>query len=141
MVLVGLLLHAMDQAISFRAGPVPILVTAPIVATLIYLFVRKTSAWRTLGLLAWGVVGSGLGVLGVYLVAGSYRLPRALTNWEMMVYDFGMFLWFVLALAAVYGVAASLSRRKAVVVLLSGPVVQATFALVLILLVEVGLYA
>lgn len=49
-------------------------------------------------------------MLGYYLVGVSYQLPRALTDWELMVADLGMFLWFVLALAAVYGVAARLPR-------------------------------
>lgn len=140
-VLGGLLLHAVDQMPSFRAGPVPILVTAPIVATLVYLSVRRTPARRAFGLLTWGVVGSGLGVLGYYLVGVSYQLPRALTDWGLIVADHGMFLRFVHALAAVYGVAARLPRWTAVAALLSAPVVQATFAVALIVLVELGRFA
>lgn len=89
--LVGLLLHAIDQSTAFRVGPVPILVTAPVVATLCYLRVREASWKRILGLLGWGVASSGLGVLGVYVVAVSYRLPRALTGPEMALYDLGLF--------------------------------------------------
>lgn len=139
--LVGLLLHAIDQSVAFRAGPVPILVTAPVVATLCYLRVREASARRILGLLGWGVVGSGLGVLGVYVVAMSHRLPRALTGPEMVLYDLGMFLWFVVALAVAYAVAGSVSRWSAAAVLLGAPVAQASFALATVLLAELGLFA
>jgi hypothetical protein len=94
-----------------------------------------------LALLGWGVVGSGLGVLGVYVVAVSYQLPRALTDREMVLYDAGMFLWFAVALAAAYVVAGRVSRRAAVAALLGAPVAQAAYALVLVLLVELGLFA
>ncbi|MDS0297378.1 hypothetical protein NDI76_01310 [Halogeometricum sp. S1BR25-6] len=139
--LVGLLLHAIDQSIAFRAGPGPILVTAPVVATLCYLRVREASSKRILGLLGWGVAGSGLGVLGVYVVAVSYLLPRELTGQEMVLYDLGMFLWFVVALAAAYVVAGSVSRPLAAAALLGAPVAQASVTLVLVLLVELGLFA
>jgi hypothetical protein len=116
-------------------------VTAPAVATLCHLRVRSATRGRILALLGWGVAGSGLGVLGVYVVAVSYRLPRALTAREMVLYDAGMFLWFVVVLAVAYAVAGRVSRRAAVAVLLGAPVAQAAYALVLVLLVEVGLFA
>ncbi len=138
---VGLLLHAVDQAAFVRAGPVPILLTAPAVATLVYLRVRSATRRRAFGLVGWGAVATGLGVLGVYVVAVSYQLPRALTGLEMVLYDLGMFLWFVVVLAAVYAVAASNPGRPAVFALLSAPLYQAAFGVVLVLLVEAGVYA
>lgn len=69
-VLGGLLLHAVDQMLSFRAGPVPILVTAPVVATLVYLSVRRTPARRAFGHLAWGV-GSPASACSATISSGS----------------------------------------------------------------------
>lgn len=139
--LLGLVIHAVDQALFVRAGPFPILLTAPIVATLTYLRVRNATRRRVFALLAWGFVGSGAAVLGVYLAVVGYELPRALTGLEMVLYDLGMFLWFVLTLAAAYALSAHRRGRSAVVALLLGPVVQAAFALLMVLLVESGLYA
>jgi hypothetical protein len=138
---VGLLLHAIDQAAFARAGPVPILLTAPAVATLVYLRVRSATRRRTVGLVGWGAVATGLGVLGAYLVAVRYQLPRALTGLEMVLYDLGMFLWFVVVLAVVYAVAARNPGRPAVLALLSAPALQAAFGFVLVLLAEMGVYA
>lgn len=104
--LLGLGIHLIDQALFVRAGPIPILLTAPVVATLVYLRFRDATRRRILALLAWGAVGSGIGVLGLSLSVVNYQLPRAMTDLEMILYDLGMFLWFVLALAAVYAIAA-----------------------------------
>lgn len=140
-VLLGLGLHAVDQTLYFRAGPVPILLTAPVVATLGYLYREPaTGMVRLIALLAWGGIGSGLGVLGVYLVAVSYELPRPLTSSEMLLFDLGMFLWFVLALTAAYAVAARADGMRAYVALLLGPLLQAAYGLLLVVLVTIGVY-
>lgn len=139
--LVGLVAHAVDQALFVRAGPVPALVTAPVVATLLYLHLRDATRWQTLLLLAWGAVGSGLGILGVYLVAVGYELPRVLTPVEMVLWDFGLFLWFVLVLGVTYVVTARRRGWTTVATLLLAPVVQATYALFLVALVVTGVCA
>lgn len=138
--LVGAVLHMLEQAIATRAGPVPILVTAPVVAVFVYLRCHEASYQRLATLLGWGIVGSGVAVIGHYLLTVNYFLPRPLTGAEMVVYDFGMFLWYVLALAGMYTVAARSRGRTAVLVLLLAPVVQTAFALVMVILVELGLY-
>ncbi|SDM60460.1 hypothetical protein SAMN04487949_2229 [Halogranum gelatinilyticum] len=139
--LLGTLAHAVDQMLFVRAGPIPLLLTAPVVATLLYVRLRATTRQQVLALLGWGVVGSGLAVLGVYLRVVGYYLPRPLTPTEMVLYDFGMFLWFVLGLSAVYVLAARRTGRTAIATLLLGPVVQALFGFVTVFLVETGLYS
>lgn len=139
--LVGTGVHAVDQLLFRRAGPIPILLTAPVVATLVYLYVRDATHQRLLALVAWGVVGSGVAVLGVYVSVVNFYLPRALTELEMVVYDLGMFLWFVLVLAGVYALAARSRRPRGVYVVLFGPLVQAAFGLLTRVLVAAGLYA
>lgn len=139
--LVGLVGHAVDQALFVRAGPVPAVLTAAVVATLLYLHRRDATLWQALALLAWGVVASGLGILGLYLLTVSSELPRALTETEMILYDLGLFLWFVLVLGGAYWSAAGRGRRTAAVALLLAPVAQAAYALLLVVLVVTGLYA
>lgn len=139
--LLGIALHAVDQALFVRAGPVPILLTAPVVATLLYRRTRGVGRRAALALLAWGLVGSGAAVLAVYAGVVGFELPRALTEFERVLYDLGMFLWFVLALAGAYAVAARTRGRASVAALLLGPVAQAAYALLLRLLVAAGLYA
>lgn len=140
-VLLGLGLHAVDQTLYLRAGPVPILLTAPVVATLGYLYRKPaTEIIQLIALLAWGGIGSGLGVLGVYLVAVSYELPRPLTSAEMLLFDLGMFLWFVLVLTAAYAVGARADGGKAYVALLLGPLIQAAYGVFLVVLVTIGVY-
>lgn len=139
--LLGLSIHLIDQALFHRAGPIPILLTAPVVATLVYLRFRDATRRRILALLVWGAVGSGIGVLGVYVSIVNYQLPRAMTDLEMSLYDLGMFLWFVLALAALYAIAAKRRDRMEIGLLLVAPIVQAAFSVVMRLLVVLGLYA
>lgn len=139
--LLGAVLHALDQAVAFRAGPVPILATAPAVAVLTSLHFREASYQRLAALLVWGVVASGAAVLGLYLLTVNYTLPRPLTGMEMVAYDFGMFLWFVLALVGTYVAAARRRGRAALLALLLSPVVQCAFAVVMVVLVGFGLYA
>lgn len=136
--LVGLGLHAVDQAVAFRAGPVPALVTAPVVATLVYRSTARVTTRRLAGLVTWGLVGSGAAVVAVYLTGVSYVLPRPLTGLEQVLYDAGLFLWFVLALTAAYAVAARTGGRRAVLAVACGPLVQAAFALLPVVLVAVA---
>lgn len=136
-------LHVADQAANFRAGPIPILVTAPLVATLTYVHLRpETGPKRAAVLLGWGFVGSGAAVVGYALYALSTRLPRPMTDAEMMAYDFGLFLWFVASLTAAYAVAARASDRslRAWVAVLSGPFLQLAWILVTALSIAAGLY-
>jgi hypothetical protein len=137
--LLGLGVHAIEQALFVRAGPIPIVVTAPLVATLLYLWLRDATRARTLVLLAWGAVSSVIAILAVYLLTVSYELPRALTEVEMVLYDLAMFLWFVLALAAVYAFVARRDGPHFLVAL--SPVLQAAFSLSLRVLVALGIYA
>lgn len=139
--LLGVVAHAVDQTLFVRAGPIPLLLTAPVVATLVYLRFADATRRQVLTLLAWGFVGSGLAVLAVYLQAVGRELPRAMTETEMVLYDLGLFLWFVVALAAAYAVAARGDGRRDVAALLLGPVVQAAFPLLMVLLVETRIYA
>lgn len=139
----GLSMHVVDQLLNFRAGPVPILFTAPAVASLAYLRYRPDTSVRTMGLLlAWGFVGTGLAILAVALHAISYQLPRAMTEPEMILYDFGLFLWFVASLSGTYTMAARTAERNrySVAMALAGPILQAGWALVVVLAVEVGGY-
>ena len=139
--LVGGLLHTLDQALYARAGPLPLLLTAPVVATLSYLSAREATRRRVFLLVAWGFVGSGVAVLLVYLAVAGHVLPRAMTESEMALYDAGMFLWFVLALAAAYVVAARRRPRETTVAVLLAPVAQSAYGLLLRALVALGLYA
>lgn len=139
--LLGLLADALDQALFVRAGPLPLLVTAPLVGTLVYVRFRPASTHRLLGLLAWGFAGSGVAGLVVSLRVLGYVRPRQMTGVEMVLYDLAMFLWFVLGLALAYWLAARREGRGGVVYVGLAPVVQASFALVLMVLVETGLYA
>lgn len=103
----GVLPHAVDQFLHARAGPIPILVTAPTVASMAYLYSRPTTSLGRVGLLLlWGLLGTGLAILVVALHAISYQLPRAMTEPEMVLYDLGMFLWFVFSLIGAYRAAA-----------------------------------
>lgn len=131
----GIILHAIDQALAFRAGPIPILLTAPIVGTLVYLHFRDVTMRWIIGLAVWGFVGSGIAVIGVYLRVVNVILPRSLTESEMVLYDFGMFLWFVCALAAVYALAAHSPRRRAVGLVLISPIAQAAFGALITLFI------
>lgn len=139
--LVGTVVHAVDQTLFTRAGPIPLLLTAPVVATLVYLRFADATRRQLLALLAWGLFGTGAAVILVYLQVVGTELPRAMTGLEMVLYDLGLFLWFVVALAAAYAAAATSRGRTAVVALLLGPVIQAAFLLLMVLLVEAGLYA
>lgn len=140
--LLGLLLHAIDQTIAFRAGPIPILLTAPTVGILVYLRLRPaTGIRRAAALLVWGIVGSGLGVLGVYLLTANYQLPRSPTGPEMVGVDLVMFLWFVAALTAVYASATRFEGFRETPALLAAPLLQAAFVPVFVTFVELGLYA
>lgn len=139
----GLLIHAIDQLLHFRAGPIPILITAPSVAVLAYLYVRPETRIRWLVvLLCWGAVGSGLALLGVFLLGSSYQLPRSMTDQELVLFDLGSFLWFVVTLAGAYAVAARRidSTRGMVAATLTGPLLQFAWMPVFIVLVEVGQY-
>lgn len=141
--LVGLLVHAIDQMLYFRAGPIPILITASTVAVLAYLYVRPETRIRWLVvLLCWGVVGSGLALLGVFLIGSSYQLPRSMTDQELVLFDLGLFLWFVLALAGAYVLAARSidSNRQTLAAALTGPFLQFAWMPVFIVLVELGQY-
>lgn len=139
--LLGIAAHAVDQALFVRARPIPFLLTAPLVATLVYHRFADPTRRQILALLAWGFLASWLAVFAVYFQAVGTELLRVMTGLEMVLYDLGLFLWFVLALAAAYAFAARNSGRRAVVALLLGPFVQATFSLLMVLLVESGLYA
>lgn len=139
----GTLVHGVDQLLHFRAGPIPVLVTAPTVAVLTYLYMRsETRLGRLVALLGGGFVGTGLAVLGVYVVASSYRLPRPMTDPELVLYDFGLFLWFVLSLAGVYAVVARRTDqvRYGLTAVLFGPLLQFTWILLFVVLVEAGRY-
>lgn len=139
-VLLGTLLHAVDQTLYTRAGPVPILLTTPVVATLVYLHYADATRRQTIALLAWGALGSAAAVLLVYLQVVGRELPRAMTGTEMVLYDLGMFLWFVFALAGAYAMAARNEDRTALVALAVAPLVQAAFPLLMDLLVATGIY-
>lgn len=135
----GLGIHVLDQALHFRAGPVPILVTAPLVAVLTYLHLRPETGKRRMAIfVGWGFVGTGLALLGFVLHALSFELPRAMTEPELIVYDLGLFLWFVLSLTVAYSLAARANGRdrREVAAILSGPVLQLGGILLLSLLLE-----
>lgn len=144
----GLLAHGIDQFLSFRAGPIPILATAPVVAVLAYVAIHpEVSRRRVLALLSWGAVGSGLAILAFFVIGVQYQLPRPLTGLEMVVLDFAMFLWFVGTLTAAYVAAASIEsttrtgNRRSIVAIIAGPVLQATFVLLVVVLGEIGAYS
>lgn len=141
--LFGLVLHALFQATAFRDGPVPITVTAPLVAVLAYARLRPEAGVRLLaGLAAWAIVGTGLALMGYILHAVSYRLPRSMSGSEMVLYDVGTFLWFVVALTAAYAVTArTYDGWRVAVAAGAGPLVQAAWLLLVIVLVETGAYA
>lgn len=139
----GLLVHIVDQALHFRAGPIPILVTAPTVAVFAYGYARPdTIVRRLLALAGWCVVGSGLALLGMYLHAVSYRLPRPMTEPEMALYDLGLFCWFVASLTGIYVLAARRGdqNRRALVAIASAPLLQLAWILAVVVLVEGGRY-
>lgn len=138
---VGLSLHGIDQTLHFRAGPIPALVTAPLVAGLTYRYLQPdTTNRRLVVVLGWGIIGSVLSLLGVYLHATSYQLPRAMTEPEMVLYDLGLFLWFVVSLSSAYALGARFAGQRRFVAILSGPLLQAAWVLVIVFVVEVGLY-
>jgi hypothetical protein len=145
--LAGLVYHTVDQYLFFRAGPIPILVTAPTVAVLAYVAIAPgVSGRRIVGLLAWGGVGSGLAILTYFLVGVSYRLPRTPSGREMVLFDLVVFLWFVGALTASYAAAASIESaagvrdRRPLAAIIAGPVLQATFILLVVALIEARRY-
>lgn len=138
--LLGLCLHAAEQALFVRAGPGPVLVTVPVVAALVYLRDRPATVRRLLALAAWGVVSSGVATIALYLRVVNDVLPRPLTGAEMVAYDLALFVWFVLAFAAAAAVAARAGRRRALVALALAPAVQASFALLVPALVALGLW-
>lgn len=139
----GLVAHLVDQFLFVRAGPVPILVTAPVTATLLYLHLRAASYRRIAALVVWGFIGTGAAMIGVYLGVVNYYLPRSLTSAEMVVYDLGLFLWFVASLTVTYGMAARIDGRpsRTTAILLSAPLVQVAWVGIVRLVVETGLYA
>jgi hypothetical protein len=142
--LFGLGGHVLDQALYVRAGPVPILVTAPLVAVLTYVHLLPKTGLRRIGLLlVWGFVGSGIALLGVVFHALTSELPRAMTEMEMILYDLGLFLWFVLTLTASHALAARVNERPryAAAALLAGPLLQVGWVLIVIALIESGAYA
>lgn len=146
--LVGLTLHGIDQSLHARAGPVPILVAAPTVATLAYLASRPDASGRRItGLLGWGGVGSGLAILVFFVIVVQYQLPRSLTGPEMVVLDVAMFLWFVGALTAAYVVAANvesttdIGARRSIAAIAAAPVLQAMFVLLVVFLAEIWSYS
>lgn len=140
--LFGLVLQALFQATAFRGGPVPITVT-PLVAVLAYARLRPEAGVRKLAVLAaWAIVGTGLALLGYILHPVSYRLPRSMSGSKMVLYDVGTFLWFVVALTAAYAVAArTYDGWRVAVAAGAGPLVQAAWLLLVIVLVETGAYA
>lgn len=141
-VLAGLLGHAVDQLLFFRAGPVPIVVAGAVIAPLVALRYRPAmGAVRLVALGAWAALVSGVGVVLVYIQALSRDLPRPLSGPEMVVFDLGMFLWFVLALAGCSALAVRRSNPKALLVLAAAPAVQGAYGLVLPVLVAVGIYS
>ncbi|MFC7078675.1 hypothetical protein [Haloarcula halophila] len=140
--LLGLVAHAVDQLLFLRAGPIPILVAGPVVATLLFARVRpRTPPLQTVGLLLWGAAGSGIAVLLVYVQAVSMELPRPLSGTEMVLFDVGMFCWFVGVLAAGYAHAAGQRPDRAVALLAVLPILQAAYVLGLGVLVVLGVYA
>jgi len=138
----GLVVHLIDQFLFVRAGPVPILVTAPATATLLSLHIRAATYQRIAGFAVWGLVGSGSAMIGVYLGTVNYSLPRSLTGTEMVVYDLGLFFWFVTSLTAMYGVAARADGRqiRATAAVFLAPVVQVAWVGFVRLVVATGLY-
>lgn len=135
----GLLLHAIEQAMFLRAGPLPVFLTAPVVATLAYLHIRATTYRRVAALTVWGALSTGCGVALLSLATVNDTLPRVTTEWEMVAYDLGLFCWFVLSLAGVYVLAARMRRRERLVLSLA-PAVQGAFAATMRLLVVTGRY-
>lgn len=137
----GLLVHVVDQGLNFRAGPVPVLVTAPVVAVLGYVRVRPDVTTRRLAVLTgWGFVGSGVALLGVYVFATSYQLPRPMTDPELVLYDLGLFCWFVLALTGAYVLAARTIDRYAWAAISAGPLAQFSWMPAVVFAIEVGQY-
>lgn len=138
---VGFALHAIDQVANPRAGPVPVLVTAPLVACLAYVAASAQVDRRRFGFLVlWSFVGTGLALLAVVAVATTEYLPRALADPEQVLWDTALFVWFVVALALPYAVAARWDGRKASALIVAGPVLQALYAGLLALLVRYGVY-
>jgi hypothetical protein len=134
----GLVVHAVNQSLSLRAGPVPILLAASVVGVLVSLRARPaTSLPRAAALLCWGVLAAGLGVLGVYLWVVGYWLPRPLTGAEAVAFDLAMFCWFVAAAAVTAALAARSGGRRGGLLLLATPVVQAAFGPVSTAVVEI----
>lgn len=86
--------------------------TAPLIAVFTYVHLRPNiGVRRVIALIRWGFVGSGVALLGVVFRALIFELLRAMTESEMIVYDLGLFLWFVFSLTAAYAVAARMNGR------------------------------
>jgi cytochrome c biogenesis protein CcdA len=66
-----------------------------------------------------------------------------MTETEMILYDLGLFLWFVLTLTASHALAARVNERPryAAAALLAGPLLQVGWVLIVIALIESGAYA
>lgn len=65
-----------------------------------------------------------------------------MTEPEMVHYDLGMFLWFVTSLSGAYALGARITERYryALGVPLAGPILQAGWGLVVVVVVELGGY-
>lgn len=121
----GLGLFLVDAALNPRPGPIAYLLTPTPVALLLYVRIRPTSGRRRLLLLAsWGFLGTTAAGLLTILVAIGTRLPRPYEMWEFFLLDFGVFLWFVLALSGAFVAAARTRGRRSRVALLAGPTAQ-----------------
>ncbi|WP_152041919.1 hypothetical protein [Salinigranum salinum] len=121
----GLGLFLLDATSNPRPGPVAYLLTPTPVAVLLYVRDRPTTGRRRLlALGAWGFVGTTAAGLLTVLVALGTRLPRPYEAWEFFLLDLGVFLWFVVALAGAFVVAARQHGRRERLALAAGPVAQ-----------------
>lgn len=140
-VLCGIVLHAADQLLHARAGPVPVVVTAPAVAVLTYRYLHPEPRLRwLLALLCWSALGTGVAVLGAFVAGTTYRLPRPMTGTEMVLYDLGLFLWFVLSVPGAFALVARRTdrRRYVTAAALLGPVLQFGWVPLFVGLVELA---
>lgn len=137
---VGFGLFAIDQVANPRAGPVPVLVTAPLIASLAYVRNSDGVDRRQFGFLVlWSFLGTALALLFVVAYVQSGRLPEPATDVDRVVWDTGLFLWFVLALSAAYGLSARWDGKRAGATAVVGPLLQAAYVVILTVLVDAGL--